>query len=54
VLGSRLMPTALFQSDSGRAEVFNALVNMLPHANPYIVVGTPFGQLHVPGRCGTA
>jgi hypothetical protein len=36
------MPTALFESANGRTELYNALVNMLPHANPYIVVGTPY------------
>jgi hypothetical protein len=42
ILGSRLMPTALFADANGRTQVLNALVNMLPHASPYIVVGTPY------------
>jgi hypothetical protein len=36
------MPTTLFETADGRQRLFNTLVNMLPHANPYIVVGTPF------------
>jgi hypothetical protein len=35
------MPTTLFQSAAGRAQLTTALTNMLPHAAPYIVVGTP-------------
>lgn len=42
VLGSRLMPTTLFETDDGRTSVYNALVDMLQYANPYIVVATPF------------
>ncbi|KAA1467757.1 FAD-binding domain-containing protein [Dentipellis sp. KUC8613] len=42
ILGTRLMPTTLWNSDAGKDSVYNALVNMLPFANPYIVVGTPF------------
>ncbi|EPQ60158.1 FAD-binding domain-containing protein [Gloeophyllum trabeum ATCC 11539] len=42
LLGSRLMPSALFQSDDGKQKILDALVDMLPVANPYIVVGTPF------------
>lgn len=42
ILGTRLMPSSLFNSTPGKKAVYQALVNMLPYANPYIVVGTPF------------
>lgn len=42
VLGTRLIPSARVESEVGRTEVYDMLVNMLPNANPYIVVGTPF------------
>ncbi|KZT27587.1 FAD-binding domain-containing protein [Neolentinus lepideus HHB14362 ss-1] len=42
LLGSRLMPSALFQTNEGKQQILDALINMLPSANPYIVVGTPF------------
>ncbi|THH14234.1 hypothetical protein EW146_g6074 [Bondarzewia mesenterica] len=42
ILGTRLIPTSLFETESGQEALYNALVNMLPTANPYIVVGTPY------------
>lgn len=42
VLGSRLIPTDLFTSDAGQGRILDALAEMLPHASPYIVVGTPY------------
>ncbi|TFK56500.1 isoamyl alcohol oxidase [Heliocybe sulcata] len=42
LLGSRLMPAKLFQTEDGKQQILDALNNMLPAVNPYIVVGTPF------------
>ncbi|KAF8207888.1 FAD-binding domain-containing protein [Mycena galopus ATCC 62051] len=41
---SRLIPTSLFTSESGRTTLTNAMVQMVDQygINPYIVVGTPF------------
>ncbi|THH13439.1 hypothetical protein EW146_g6785 [Bondarzewia mesenterica] len=42
ILGTRLILTSLFDTESGQEALYNALVNLLPTANPYIVVGTPY------------
>ncbi|KZP28938.1 FAD-binding domain-containing protein [Athelia psychrophila] len=41
-LGTRLIPTANFETEAGLEKVYEMLTGFLPHANPYIVVGTPF------------
>ncbi len=44
VLVSRLIPSDLFTTEEGKAQVTEVLVNMVQQygVNPYIVVGTPF------------
>lgn len=41
MLGTRLLPTALFENAADRANLSQAIRDVLPFANPYIVVGTP-------------
>ncbi|KDQ14876.1 hypothetical protein BOTBODRAFT_55073 [Botryobasidium botryosum FD-172 SS1] len=49
VLGTRLMPTALWDNSTGRDAVYNYLTASLQWANPYIVVGTPYLYKYTPG-----
>ncbi|PCH44707.1 FAD-binding domain-containing protein [Wolfiporia cocos MD-104 SS10] len=41
-MGSRLIPTSLFDNEVGRTTLSNTIKNVLSFVNPYIVVGTPF------------
>ncbi|KDQ63022.1 hypothetical protein JAAARDRAFT_120376 [Jaapia argillacea MUCL 33604] len=49
LLGTRLMPSSLFQTQTGMEQMYNAILNILPYAYPYIVVGTPFLYNHTAG-----
>ncbi|EKM56474.1 uncharacterized protein PHACADRAFT_92497 [Phanerochaete carnosa HHB-10118-sp] len=49
MLGTRLLNTSLFATDSGRMALSAAITNVLPFASPYVVVGTPFLFPYVEG-----
>ncbi|EIN14409.1 isoamyl alcohol oxidase [Punctularia strigosozonata HHB-11173 SS5] len=42
ILGTRLMPTQLFQSADGRTKISSNMIKFLTTAGPYIIQGTPF------------
>ncbi|EKM56467.1 uncharacterized protein PHACADRAFT_207699 [Phanerochaete carnosa HHB-10118-sp] len=49
MLGTRLLNTSLFATDSGKIALSAAIANALPFSTPYIVVGTPFLFPYVEG-----
>ncbi len=49
MLGSRLLPTTLFEDAGSRADLSQAIRDALPSLTPYIVVGTPFLYPYVEG-----
>lgn len=42
MLGTRLISTSLFETETGRETLTQTIKDVLPFASPYIVVGTPF------------
>lgn len=49
MLGTRLLPNSLFETEEGRTELSNAIRDVLPFASPYIVAGTPLLYPYVEG-----
>ncbi|KAI0634750.1 FAD-binding domain-containing protein [Trametes polyzona] len=48
-LGTRIIQTSIFTSETGRAQLSALIKETLPAASPYIVAGTPFNFKEEPG-----
>lgn len=52
-MGSRLLPSRLFSTASGRAQLSALITETLAFTSPYVIVGTPWLYKPVPGTAGT-
>ncbi|CDO71163.1 hypothetical protein BN946_scf184845.g33, partial [Trametes cinnabarina] len=48
-MGTRLLPSGLFSTESGRAQLSLLINSTLPYASPYVIAGTPWLFHETPG-----